>query len=73
MGDEGIEHPPLALSEAAISRSGGAKSGAHDAPNPMHDSDLALIVDRWPMLPEHIKAAVKALIDTHDPSKKLVL
>ncbi len=28
-------------------------------------SDLAQIVQLWPELPEHIKAAVKALVDTH--------
>jgi hypothetical protein len=58
----GREHPPLALSETAISSSGGAKSGAPDAPNPVRDPDLARIVGCWPRLPEHIKAAIRALV-----------
>jgi hypothetical protein len=65
MGDEGIEHPPLALSEMVISASGGAKSGADDAPDPTRDPDLTLIANHWPKLPEHIKAAIKALVQTH--------
>jgi hypothetical protein len=28
------------------------------------DPDLALVVERWPDMPEHIKAAVKALINS---------
>jgi hypothetical protein len=27
--------------------------------------DLRLIVEAWPELPEHIKAAIKALLETH--------
>ncbi len=63
LGD-GIEHPPLALSKTPISVGSGAKSDARDAPNPIHDPDLARIVDCWPMLPEHIKAAIKALVQS---------
>jgi len=32
--------------------------------------DLAEIVAVWPQLPEHIKAAIKALVQTHVREKK---
>ncbi|MHC4070102.1 MAG: hypothetical protein ACYS18_07160 [Planctomycetota bacterium] len=32
-------------------------------------SDLAEIVAVWPDLPEHIKVAIKALVDTHKETK----
>jgi hypothetical protein len=35
-----------------------------DAPNAPIDPDLALIQDRWSDLPEHIKAAIKALVQS---------
>ena len=34
------------------------------------EQDLKLVVERWPMLPEHIKAAIKTLIQTHKTEKK---
>jgi hypothetical protein len=34
------------------------------------DQDLALIQDRWPSLPEHIKAAIKALVQSQDDGKR---
>ena len=64
MGDTGLEHPPLALPKTPISGEGGAKSDARRAPKPSSDPDLAEVVSRWPELPEHIKAAVKALVRT---------
>jgi cellobiose-specific phosphotransferase system component IIA len=72
MGDIGPEQSPLTLSKTAILSSGGAKSDAHDAPDSIRDPNLAQIVDCWPMLPEHIKAAMKALVDAHQTSGKQV-
>ena len=63
MGDIGLEHPPLTVSKTPISAEGGAKSDAHDAPKPIYDPDLTKIIEVWPTLSEHIKAAVKALVD----------
>ncbi len=70
----GLEHPPLEQSKTAISTGGGAKSGAPDAPKspkqpeidtPELPSDLVEIVAVWPEVPSHIKAAIKALVQTH--------
>ncbi|MGA2680000.1 MAG: hypothetical protein ABSF37_11985 [Sedimentisphaerales bacterium] len=73
MGDTGFEHPPLEQSKTPISASGSAESGAPNAPNtlqPPKDPDLAMVVEHWPDLPEHIKAAIKALIQTNNTEKK---
>jgi hypothetical protein len=64
VGDAGHEHPPLVASKTPISTSGGAKSGARDAPNPIQDPDLAAVVKAWPGLPADIKAAIRTLIQT---------
>ena len=34
------------------------------------DPDFRLIAERWPELPEHIKAAVKALVETSKATGK---
>jgi len=70
MGDAGIEHPSVVQSKTPISTSDGAKSDAHNAQKPIQDPDLAIIVERWPNLPEHIKAAIKALIHTQNKGEK---
>ena len=61
----GSEHPPLALSKTPISQTPSAPHGAPNAQDPPSDPDLALIQDRWPKLPEHVKAAVLALVRTN--------
>ena len=66
MGDAGLEHPPLEHPKTAISTSGGAESGAPDAPKAPQDPDLVLMVKLWPGLPAHIQAAIKALVQTHN-------
>ena len=58
----GFERTPLALSETAISQTPSAKSGALEGEKTPKDPDLALVQERWPKLPEHIKAAVLALV-----------
>jgi len=68
--DEGIEHPALTLSRALISAEGGAQSDARGAPNPVRAPDLALIRDLWPKLPEHIRAAIKTLVQAYASSNK---
>jgi len=67
LGDEGIEQTPLALSKTAISETLSAKSGARDAPTRFQDPDLALIVHRWPDLPQSARAAVLRIVRQHTP------
>lgn len=66
MGRVGVEHPPLEQLKTAISTGSGAKSDAHDAPKPSQtpkDPDLAMVVESWPNLPEHIKQTIKTLVE----------
>ena len=70
MGRVGPEHPPLKPSKTPISGKGGAKSDAHDAPNCLHDPDLAEIVRLWPKLSERTRTAIKALVETDKAEKK---
>ena len=69
MGDIGHEHSPLTASKTPISEGGGAKSDAHDAPKVPKDPDLDIVIEAWPELPGHIKAAIKALVETYTKTK----
>jgi hypothetical protein len=65
MGRIGFEHPPVKVSKTPISESGGAKTDTRHAPKAPKDADLDIVVKAWTELPEHIKEAIKALIQTH--------
>jgi hypothetical protein len=52
-------------SKTGIPQERGTESGTPKGENTPLDPDLALIQDRWPKLPEHIRQAVLALIDTY--------
>ena len=60
----GHEHRPLAPPKTPFSKGSGAESDAHDAPSSARDLDLIEIVAVWPELPEHIRAAIMALVKT---------
>jgi hypothetical protein len=65
VGGAGLEHTAFLPPKTAISPSEGAQSGALESEKPPADLDLALIVDRWPDLPAHIRQAVLALVRAH--------
>ena len=70
MGGIGLEHTPLTQSKTPILTSGSAKSDAQSAPKAVEYPDLDAVVKAWPELPEHIKAAIKALVQSHKEKKK---
>jgi hypothetical protein len=70
MGRVGFEHHPLAQSKTSISTTSGAKSDARRAPKAPQDRNLAMVIEVWPELPEHIKTAIRALVRTHITEKK---
>jgi len=60
MGDAGIEHPPLVLSKTPISKDPRTESGTLSAGigGSSPDSDLQLIIRRWPDLAPEVRAAI---------------
>jgi hypothetical protein len=65
MGRVGFEHPPQKASKTPISEDGGAKSDAHRAPEASKYPDFSKVMEVWPKLPEHIKAAIKVLVQIY--------
>jgi hypothetical protein len=61
-GGGGIRTPPENPGKTAFSEKGGADSGAVTLSNFSNDSDLALIINAWPNLPEAIRAGILAII-----------
>jgi hypothetical protein len=68
MGDEGIEHPPLAGSKRPISENSsesGTDSGTLDgesADSDDSDPDLQLVIQRWPGLAPELRAAIVRMV-----------
>jgi len=59
----GCEHTPLALPKTAFLTSGGANSGALDAPRKFQDPNSSQIVAVWPTIPEHVKSAILKMVE----------
>jgi len=64
MGDTGLEQSALTPSKTLISQNERAKSGASDDKIVQKYPELRELVKVWPELPGHIKASIKALIQT---------
>jgi hypothetical protein len=65
MGGTRLEQTALALSKTPIATPSGTESGTLNGQSTPLDRDLAFLWDRWPKLPEHIRAAVLALVRSH--------
>ena len=66
----GGSNPPLPIQKCGLSpnQSQELVSGLFYALE--NDPELRLIVESWPSLPEHIRAAIKALVQTYQAEKK---
>jgi len=62
LGGTRFEQTAFTPPRTPISETRGTKSGTPNAENTPSDPDLALIQERWPKLPEHIRQAVLALV-----------
>ena len=58
----GLEVSSVSKQKIAISKTGGAESGAVDARNGLDDADLQAIVECWPDLPQAVKADIVAMV-----------
>lgn len=62
MGDTGLEQTPITPPKTPISKKSGTESGTVGDENGPTAPDLAQIIDHWPTLPVHLKAAIMAII-----------
>ena len=66
MGATGLEHGAKTTANANNPKIGAAESGATEADSGDSDPDLARLIDRWPSLPEAIRRAIMAMVETTD-------
>jgi hypothetical protein len=67
MPETGVELSDLTTPKTPFSKGGGAKCGAL---NDKNDSDLARVIQAWPLLSEQVKAEIKALIGKNKTENK---
>jgi hypothetical protein len=70
MGDQGLEHPPLAGSKTAIFENLRTESGTPKDEKPPQDSDLARLIDRWLGLSRETRQAILDLAPIGPPCKR---
>jgi hypothetical protein len=58
----GLEHPAKTSKKPRSESRGGAQTGAAGLTQPRIDPDLARVVEAWATLPDHIRAAIRALV-----------
>jgi len=64
MAGTGFDSPPENAGNLMGSTESGAESGALGAREAPIDPELAAVVDAWPALPDAIKAAILALLNS---------
>ena len=64
MAEAGLEQGAKPSGKSGVLERGGAESAAVGARNAPIDAGLALIVERWPKLPENVKASIVAIVDS---------
>ena len=63
MAEAGLELPQETPGKTHFSESGGAESGAVDAPSAPIPPELGKVIDAWPTLPEKVRARILAMVE----------